>query len=151
MNWVKALELENWADTLDSRSRFPQLIRRLLHATVEELKLIEFPAGEGVQREGWDGFVEASSGNAFVPAGISVWESGVSVKIRAKADKDFDNRKENTLGLDPSQTTYICVTPRKFAKKAEWRDEKNALGVWKEVRVYDSANFEEWLETAPFV
>src|SRR5262245_61885453 len=99
MNWIIAVELQNWADTLDSQSRFPQLIRRLLHATLEELKFVECPSGEGVQREGWDCFVEAASGNAFVPPGISVWESGVNAKIQAKAEADYKKRTEDPLGL----------------------------------------------------
>src|SRR5258708_1602594 len=86
-NWVRALELENWADTLDSRSRFPQLVRRLLHATVEGIQLVSFPAGEGVQREGFDGIVKTTSSNAFVPEGVSVWESGVGIEITTKANK----------------------------------------------------------------
>lgn len=151
MNWVRALDLENWANTLDSKSRFPQLVRRLVHATVEDLKLVEFPSGEGIQREGWDGLVEAVRGNPFVPSGVSVWESGTDVKISTKANKDFEKRKKDSRGVDQKQTTYIFVTPRKWAQKSKWCLAKNALGIWKEVRVYDSANIEEWLETAPSV
>src|SRR5262249_49395309 len=105
MNWVTALDLEGWSDTLDAKNQFPRLVRRLLHATVEQLTLVEFPAGEGVQREGWDGFVQTPAGNAFVPTGTSVWESGVTVKrkLKSKANEDFDKRSKNPLGLDQSQ------------------------------------------------
>ena len=57
---------------------------------------------------------------------------------------------KDTYGLDRSKTTFVFVTPRKWLKKAEWRA-KEALGVWKEVRVYDSASLEEWLEQSPAV
>ncbi len=149
--WTKATDLELWADYLDARAQLPQLVRRLIHATVDSIQHIEFPAGEGVQRPGWDGIVETVSGNAFVPSGLSGWEMGVDRDSERKAEDDFRKRTKNPLGLDPSQTCFVFVTPRKWLKKAEWRDKKRKLGLWKDVRVYDSANLEAWLETAPAV
>ena len=60
--------------------------------------LVEFPAGEGVQREGWDGLVDAAAGNAFVPAGVSVWELGTNKEIITKANQDFEKRTKDSLG-----------------------------------------------------
>ena len=45
----------------------------------------------------------------------------------------------------------MFVTPRKWLRKAEWRRDKEELGAWKDVRVYDSASLEEWLEQSPAV
>jgi hypothetical protein len=148
MSQVKALELENWANVIEARQRLPQLLRRLSHATVEDLTRIDFPADEGVQRPGWDGLTETNTVHPFVPQGVAVWELGCDRDSKTKADEDYDKRTENSLGLDPSQTTYISVTPRKWTKKEDWCKAKNEEKVWKEVRVYDSANLEEWLETA---
>ena len=83
-SWVKALDLERWADTLEARSRLPQLVRRLVRATGRKLGLVEFPAHEQVQRTGWDGIVEAHEASEFVPAGISGWEMGVNQDPRKK-------------------------------------------------------------------
>jgi transcriptional regulator with XRE-family HTH domain len=148
--WTKATDLELWANYQDARERLPQLVRRLIRATVDSIQHIGFPAEEGVQRLGWDGIVETISGNEFVPSGLSVWEMGVGDPEK-KAEDDFRKRAKNPLGLDPSQMCFVFVTLRKWLKKVEWRDKKRKLAIWKDVRVYDSVNLEEWLETAPAV
>jgi transcriptional regulator with XRE-family HTH domain len=150
LNWVTEVDLEAWAGTLAARSRLPQLIRRLVFATADSL-IHPFPAGEGIQRPGWDGIVEAAAESAFVPSGTSGWELGVDKDPRQKAEEDYRNRTKNSSGLDKSKTTFIFVTPRKWTKKSEWCQEKNDLRVWKEVRAYDSADLEDWLERAPSV
>ncbi len=149
--WVMARDLEDWAKTLDARATLPQLVRRLIRATGNDIRMIEFPAHEQVQRPGWDGIVEAGQADAYVPAGTSHWEMGAGTSPQSKADDDFAKRMKDAHGLDRSKTTFVFVTPRKWLKKAEWRREKEALGVWKEVRVYDSASLEEWLEQSPAV
>ena len=147
--WVSGLHLESWADTLDARRSLPRVVRRLIRATGKGLRRIDFPAGEQVQRPDWDGMVEAGAGDVFVPAGSSVWEMGVDRDPRKKAEEDFAKRTKGPLGLDPKQTTFVFVTPRKWLKKDEWQQAKAKLGVWRDVRVYDSATLEEWLEQAP--
>jgi len=149
--WTKAVDIERWADTLDARSKLPQLVRQLIHATVDNLEYINIPAHEGIGRRGYDGIVKAEKGNAFVPTGQSVWEMGVSNDPRKKANEDFDNRTSNPGELETKETIFIFVTPRKWEGKSDWCEEKNKLGVWKEVRVYDSDNLEQWLEVAPSV
>lgn len=146
---LRALDLERWADELEARERLPQLVRMLVRATGKALERVEFPAFEGIQRPGWDGLVEAGEADEFVPAGRSCWEMGVDANPGKKAESDFTNR---TRLDDPEKkgTTFVFVTPRKWIKK-EWRREKESRGIWKEVRVYDSASLEEWLEQAPVV
>ena len=148
---TKALNLEEWADSYEASFTLPQLVRRLIHATVESLVRIDMPAGEGVRRPGWDGVVETTQGNAFVPSGISGWEMGVESDPRRKAEEDFQKRARVSHGLDRSQMSFVFVTPRKWLKKTEWFEKKKQLGIWKDVRAYDSANLEEWLEIAPAV
>ncbi|HEY7326646.1 MAG TPA: helix-turn-helix transcriptional regulator [Gemmataceae bacterium] len=150
-NWARSVDLEAWADYLDARSRLPQLVRRLVHAITSSAVRMSFPAGEGTGRPGWDGLLEAAAGNAFVPEGTSVWEMGVDRDPREKAEADLKKRSKNPGGLDPSKVTFVFVTPRRWDKKSEWCREKNRLRVWKEVRAYDSADLEEWLELAPVV
>jgi len=47
----------------------------LIHATVEQLQRINFPAGDGVQIGGWDGIVYTEQGNAFCSKAVQlgVW------------------------------------------------------------------------------
>jgi hypothetical protein len=73
---IKAIDLVYWADRLEARSRLPLLLRRLIHATNDHIQRIGFPAEEGVQIPGYDGFVIVKKGNSFVPGGCSVWEMG---------------------------------------------------------------------------
>lgn len=148
-SWTTALDLDAWADSSGSSFTLPRLIRQLVRNTTPKLTRVEFPAGEGVRRPGWDGFIEASEGNEFVPDGISAWEMGTDKHPSQKAEKDFNKRTEHPpLGLDTRQLFFIFVTPRKWIKKNEWCEEKKRLGLWKDVRVYDSSILEEWLETS---
>lgn len=150
-NWVRALHLETWADSLDARRTLPQLVRRLVAATGKGITRTEFPAGEQVQRPGWDGIVEAGGQDAFVPAGTSGWEMGVDENPKAKARDDLKKRTKDPRGLDPRKTTFVFVTPRKCQWKGEWCRAQMESRTWREVRVYDSAALEEWLERAPAV
>ncbi len=149
--WVTALDLEDWAKTLDARATLPELVRRLIRATGKDIRILEFPAREQTHRPVWDGIVEAEHADAHVPAGTSGWEMGVLANPQKKAEEDFANRTKDPRGLDQRKTTFVFVTARKWQKKADWRRAKEALGVWKEVRVYDSASLEEWLERSPAV
>lgn len=148
---VRALNLETWADTLDARATLPQLIRKLVRASVRPLEPVSFPAHEGGQRPGWDGTVETVEASEFVPAGVSGWEMGVDKDPDRKAEEDFQKRTKDPQTLDRPNATFVFVTPRKWPGKDKWRREKLALGLWKDVRVYDSASLEEWLEQAPAV
>jgi len=148
MNWITAGDLERWADTLDARARLPQLVRKLIFATDDSVVKRDFPAGEGVQRPGWDGILESASGSEFVPLGISRWEMGVDKDPASKAEDDFEKRSDKPLGVEQNHTSFVFVTPRRWWDKLKWQQEKQALGIWKDVRVYDSSNLEEWIETA---
>jgi hypothetical protein len=150
-NWVDATDLNSWANRLDSQSRLPQLLRRLIHATVRHIQRIGFPAGESVQLGGYDGVLQVLEGNAFVPDGFSVWEFGTNRAIKGKADADYNKRCNEPLAINPAETTFIFVTPRRWGNKDEWVEKRNAEGIWAEVRVYDADDLEQWLEIAPAV
>ena len=51
---VDAIDLRNWADRHAADGEFPQLIRRLVLATVRAKK-VSFRSAEGVRLGGWDG------------------------------------------------------------------------------------------------
>lgn len=150
-SWVKAEHLEQWSSTRAAQAGLPTLVRQLIHASTERLTRIEMPGGEGVQRHGWDGIVEAPTKSLFVPDGVSGWEISVEQRPAAKAERVFNARKTGPLGLPPSEVTFVFVTSRKWDRKQQWRDEKRALGKWRSVEVYDSIDLEAWLELAPGV
>lgn len=146
-----ATDLAHWADRLDSQARMPRLMRLLIHATVTQPEKIGFPADEGVQLGGWDGIVSVVSGNAWVPAGLSVWEIGTNKAVKGKADDDYEKRKLDTLGLAPSDTTFVFITPRRWGGKEKWLASRRAEGFFCDVRAYDADDLAAWLEQAPAV
>jgi len=151
MIWIDAKELQNWAGRRDSQSTLPYLVRRLIRATCGNIDTVSFPAGDSISKAGWDGILNTKSGNEFVPEGVSVWEFGTDQSIKTKADSDYKKRCLNPLGINPSNTTFVFVTPRAFTKNRKWIDEKRATGFWKDVRVINSDQLEEWIEQAPGV
>src|SRR5437667_834245 len=147
--WVKGNDLRIWADTLEARQKLPALVRRLIHATVQNPTLTQFPADEGTQRRGWDGLLKVATGNAWVPTGDSVWEMGVDQDPKSKADDDYSKRTKKPENVDIANTTFVFITPRKWEGKTKWRDDKRAEGKWRDVVVWDCDDLEQWLEIAP--
>ncbi len=150
---VDGTDLTSWAKRRDSQSLLPKLLRQLIHGTIDRDKIVRigFPAGEGVQLGGWDGILSVTEGSAFVPEGTSVWEMSVRGDIKAKADADYKKRCEDPRGIDPSESTYIFVSPRRWGGKEDWITQRQSEGTWKEVRAYDADDLEQWLELSPAV
>jgi len=149
--FVDATDLASWANRRDAQAALPQLVRRLVHATATTTRRAGFPAGEGVQTGGWDGIVEVEKGNAFVPGELSVWEMGTGRDAKGKADNDYDKRSKNPVGVDPSESTFVFVTARRWSAKEDWASTRRSQGRWKDVRAYDADSLEQWLEMAPAV
>jgi hypothetical protein len=92
MKWIDGTDLVQWADRRDSQALLPELVRQLVYATVPDARRVDFRTGEGVQLPGWDGYVEAPTGTAYVPEGLSCWELGTGDGIAAKANDDYERR-----------------------------------------------------------
>jgi addiction module HigA family antidote len=144
---IKANQIEDWVDhNIAARSRLAVFLRTLVHSTGLGLTKVEFPGNDDAEREGWDGYVEASDATPWIPAGHSGWEFGVNENIKGKADKDFKKSVKAINDAERKQTNFIFVTPRRWAGKKAWVKEKKAEGHWKDVRAYDSSDLEEWVE-----
>ena len=88
---TQANELINWFTTsIHARTQLAVLLRKLIQSTGHELQKVDFPGNDDAERPGWDGFLETSSSNAWIPDGISGWEFGVTESITKKADGDFE-------------------------------------------------------------
>jgi hypothetical protein len=146
-------DLESWAGRLDSRSRLPELIRRLVFATTERERVlrIEFRAGEGMQLPGWDGILAIETGNPFVPDGLSGWELGTGEDPKRKATEDYEKRSEKPEEVTPAKSTFVFVTPRRWAGKRDWAETRLSEGIWGGVRAYDADDLAAWLQLAPAV
>jgi hypothetical protein len=153
MRLLDTNDITIWANTVDCKYHLPHLIRKLILATIDNnsIKNIHFPYGEEVHTGGFDGELCAESENMFVPFGESVWEFGTTLIKGKKANDDYEKRKQNPLGKNPSDTTYININAKKFRDKNKWVAEKESEGFWKDVRYIDAIDIEQWLELAPTV
>jgi len=145
---VGATDIDQWSPRRDAQSRLPQLVRRLILESATTIQHLDFPAGEGVQRPGWDGIAEVSGGGRIVPDGLSLWELGTSGDPRRKAEEDYQDRTNDPLGFDPAAATYVAVTARRWSGKREWVESK-AEGPWKGVKAFDADDLALWLEDCP--
>ncbi|MFN0106472.1 MAG: hypothetical protein ACKV2U_30820 [Bryobacteraceae bacterium] len=151
MKWVNATDIKLWAGRLDSQSLMPELLRRLVFASIHNPHRVEFPSAESVQSGGWDGISEVSEQSTFVPFGPAGWELGTKKHVKAKADSDYEKRSAKPAPLDPGRSTFVFVTPRAWSKKSQWAMGKLAEGRWASVRGYNADDLEAWIDLHPGV
>lgn len=148
MKLVTRDNLESWAKTTFSKSALPYLISRLVRATTPISTKADFPSGSATFIGGWDGVVSCEVETPYVPQGVSLWEFGTTDDCKGKADDDYDKRKNNPEGYNPSECTFVFVTPRLWTKKTKWVKAKKTENFWKDVIVYDAIDIEQWLDNA---
>lgn len=149
MKFITSTHLKQWADTKECQSLLPELVRRLICASVRQLDRLSFPSGDAVHMSGWDGIVSCTEPIDMVPEGKSLWECGADKNIRAKANKDITKRVANPLGHIVSESTFVFVTPREWAGADTWVA-ANQSG-WKKLVVYTAVELEVWIEKSPVV
>ncbi len=147
-------DINRWAATRAAQERLPELIRRLVFATTEAPAYVDFPSGDAVQLEGYDGVVELPEDHPVVPRDLSVWEMGTDQKVKGKADDDYEKRTAAPPAtargaVVPADGTFVFVTPRRWGAKAKWAAGRRAERVWKDVRAMDAVDLESWLLLAP--
>lgn len=149
MKFITSTDLKRWADTRESQSLLPELVRRLICASVKQLDRLSFPCGDAVHMPGWDGIVSSPEPIDLVPEGDSLWECGVNKEIQAKANDDIIKRAADPLGHIKSNSTFVFVTPREWAGADAWVI-ANQSG-WKKLVVYTAVELEAWIEKCPAV
>lgn len=148
---VDRADIVKWADRIDARTEFPRVVRGLIRATNDQVVSLQMRAAEGSGVPGYDGTSEALRATPFVPGGIAVWELGVGDNPGEKAQSDYRSRTDDPLGVDPSQTTFVFVTPREWRGKDDWAQRKRSENVWADVKAFDVDDIEQALELAPGV
>ncbi|MGF6858210.1 HigA family addiction module antitoxin [Paraburkholderia sp. CI3] len=144
---IKANDIEGWVShNIPARTRLAVFLRTLVHSTGDGLTKVDFPGNDDAERPGWDGFVEANEGAPWVPAGRSGWEFGTNEDPKTKAEGDFEKSVRALDNKERAETTFVFVTPRRWAGKAAWVTAKKAKGLWKDVRAYDASDLEQWVE-----
>ena len=144
-------EISNWADKPDAQHQLPEIIRRLILATVPLPSLLDMPSGSSVWLPSWDGLLITVEGNAWVPDGASAWELSCEKNLGSKAIADYKKRTENPQGLDRPKTTFVFVTPRRWVGKWNWAKACNEESLWADVRALDADDLVAWLGQAPVV
>ncbi len=140
-----------WAELPNAADQLPELVRRLILATCPSPSIIDMPSGSSVHLGDWDGVLDVSLGNSWVPDGASAWEMSRQKDIPRKANSDYRKRTTSPMGQDPAQTTFIFVTPRRWKQKDAWVSRHRALGEWAEVRAWDADDLVAWIGEAPGV
>ena len=143
---VQARQIETWASGNEARARLAVLLRTLVNSTGSGLTKVDFPGNDDSQRKGWDGFVKADKARPWVPEGTSVWEFGCSEDVERKADGDFGKRTGAVSSEERKDITFVFVTPRRWARKNDWEEKRRAEKQWKDVRVFNASDLEQWME-----
>lgn len=149
MKFITSTHLKQWADTKESQSLLPELIRRLICASVKRLDRLSFPCGDAGHMPGWDGIVSCREQIDLVPEGESLWECGVNKDIQTKANDDITKRAADPIGHIRAESTFVFVTPREWAGANAWIL-ANQTG-WKKLVVYTAVELEVWIEKCPAV
>ena len=79
---IKVLDLQHWADSKESEGLMPELMRRLIHASITDITHISFPNEDCIDLPGFDGILEYSSSSAYIPSGKVAFE--IAQKRRKK-------------------------------------------------------------------
>ena len=141
-----ANDLERWADTYEARDLLAVLLRTLVNSTCGGLQLVDFPGRDDSQRPGWDGRVDTTEGNSWVPDGASAWEFGTDIRVGKKATDDYRKRTKGTDETDRRREAFVFVTPRRWPGKETWLEERQAEEQWRRVSAWDASDLEQWLE-----
>lgn len=121
---IDRAHLEQWADIQSAKGDFPELIRRLVYASVTPyLEKCYIPYGSAVYMGGPDGEVDATQQTEYIPQGKSLLEFGTNSAVQSKAEDDYSKRTSDA-NIDKAEITFIFMTPRVWEKKDEWVESK---------------------------
>lgn len=151
MKLITALDLHRWADKKECEVLMPELVRRLIHSSLDSIIRLTMPSGDSVSLPGFDGELEATGYNAFVSSGTSVFEIGTDSRVKDKADKDIEKRNKEVTDAEKQKLNYVFVTPRKWANARKWEKEHRENSEWKDVRVLTAVELEDWISQCPGV
>lgn len=145
---ITATHLVQWSDKRETQGQLPLLVRRLISATAN-ITAVDMRGGDSVYMPGWDGVVEVSQGNPWVPTGLSYWELGTSKNPGSKASSDFKKRLDHIVATDAARSTFVFVTTRRWAGKNTWLENVKKYNFWADILVWDADDLEVWLDTSP--
>lgn len=92
---ITEIQLHHWvrSNEREAQGIIPELVGRLVAASVRKPNAIRFPRADSIGQSGEDGYLDTDTGfQPFVPDGISFWEIGTGANPAAKANSDYGNR-----------------------------------------------------------
>lgn len=153
---ISANDIKQWGtnDARRAQEQLPLLIWKLILASCTLIRNHHFPFNEGIQYNGFDGYLDADSSSPFVPNGKSIWEFGTNQGCKQKFESDYAKRVKQIEPSEQSEYTFCFVTSQIWNARqsaAEVTVEKEKDSHWKNIRIYDAADIEMWLEQYPAV
>lgn len=147
---IKANDIINYfSQEISGRIFFPVLIRYLVLSTCAKIDYIEIHGNDDGQRSGFDGkvIVPAQQGCPWIPDGTSIMEFGTSKDATTKITKDFKKRSEELDYSEQAQITYIAIVSQRYEQKDKWIQKQKSQSncKWKDIRVYDASDLEQWI------
>lgn len=155
---VREEMLHQQSDYADTRGLLPDLVLRLLAASVPDPTELRIPVRGAVGQKGWDGILNTPVAfKQFVPAGKSYWEMGTGADPEKKANLEYDKRDEQVNPAEKLEATFVFVTSRSAYRvwskdeQTAWIESKKALGKWRDIRVVDATILVQWLAFFPAI
>lgn len=136
----------------------PELIYRLVAASIAAPQERRFPMGDAINQTGFDGILECDRGHEpFVPAGRSFWEIGTGNTAAKKATTDYSDSLTKAGAEVRLSSAFIFITPlsgsRGWSQGAQtrWLNKRRKRMEWREVRIIDGTRIADWLLAFPAV
>ncbi len=157
---IEEIRLHHWvrSNEREAQGIIPELVGRLVAASVRQPNDIRFPRADSIGQSGEDGYLDTDTGfQPFVPDGKSFWEIGTGANPAAKANSDYSNRTAATPEATRQESVLVIVTPLSAVHawtsdaQKKWRTEKHDRKEWRDVRVLDATLLIEWLSSFPAV
>lgn len=158
---ISAQQLEDFAAKEPAKGLLPWLVRRLIQASADGVGDVRFPSGESTFRPGADGLLQAMGSPPYVPAGVSLWELSTEKHPHKKAKRDIEKRSKSDardayLDHKRADITYVALSLRRWhGERGQDRDQfeghYRGLGIWKDVKIIDADDLENWLDRSPSV
>lgn len=148
--------LHSQSDYTESQGLIPELLFRLITASVGNPTGLRIPFGGSVNQPGLDGLLVSSvSFEQYIPQEQSIWEIGTGNDPQSKATSDFAKRTKEIAENDRASMTFVFVTTRSAAhswsepKQRVWLEKRKRKNSWKDIRIIDGSKIIQWLYHFP--
>ena len=157
-------DLDEWVrgNARVAQGVIPELVARLVAASIPQPKERRFPLGDSIGQPGPDGVLDCDRNfSSYVVSGVSYWEIGTSDDLPAKPTSDYKgltSESGTALSVEVrAQAEFVFVTPLSarrgwtIKRQSNWIAERKRRNEWRDVRVIDGTKLIAWLSEWPSV